>query len=343
MRPLPKAELHVHLEGTLSPEKTLELAARNNVQLPDDIIKDGQYQWTGFFEMITKCYDGAASCIRTAQDYEEITYDYLTRSAKEGVIYTELIISPDHARMVGLGYEEMVEAVAKAIDKARHTHKIEARLLSVIVRHLGVEHALNMADEIIAYNHPYVVGVNLAGDEVAFPARDFKAVFDKTNAAGLKASIHAGEATGPESVYEAIDILNAARIGHGVRSIEDSALIQKLIDENIILEVSPSSNVEIGVYPDYAHHPLRALFDAGVKICLNSDDPPFFFTTIGREYKIAAEKFGFTSAELLQLTKNAVDFAFADDELKSRLHKEIQNYEQTINARTKTIGKKPRP
>ena len=314
-----KAELHVHLEGTISPDMAKTLAAKNGAALPADLFKaDGTYNWSGFVDFLN-AYDKAAGCLKTAEDYKAITYDYLKRSAAEGVIYAELIASPDHGDLIGLAWPDMIKGVAEGIDEARRDFGIEARVIATIVRHYGIAQAEGVIERVLNHPHPYVVGFGIAGDENARPAAEFKTMFDRARAAGLKVSAHAGEANGPQSIRDALTVFGADRIGHGVRSVEDPALVAELARRGTVLEVCPSSNVEIGIYKDHASHPLRRLFDAGVKVTLGSDDPPFFFTSIGREYQIARDAYGFTLPELKTLTRNAIQGSFAEPALKAKL------------------------
>ncbi len=329
---LPKVDLHVHLEGTILPARAIELAQRNNVTLPDGLIKDGEYAWDGDGTAASElvgflgAYTAATAVLKTAQDYTDITYDYLKGVAAEGCIYAEVTISADHGAMAGLSYQQMVEAIAKGYEKAKAETGIEARFISTCVRHFGPDEALKVGKMTHDHPHPLVTGFGMAGNENAFTVADFKPAFD---ASGLEhRTAHAGEAAGPESVAATERILKTRRFGHMVRAIEDASLIQKLKSDNAVPEVCVSSNLTLKVYPDYAAHPLRKLFDAGLKVTLGSDDPSFFHTTIGREYQIAHEKFGFTETELLQVSRNAIEEAFLDTPTRTKLMARINAYGQ---------------
>lgn len=315
-----KAELHAHIEGTLTPAFVRQLADRHGSALPDDLFTpEGKYNWNDFFGFL-KCYDLAASLIKTDQDYSDLTFDYLSRAAAENCIYVELICSGDHARNIGLSYGAMVNGIADGIDRARAASGIEARMQMSIVRHYGTEGAMQVVDEAIAAPHPYVTGLNIAGDETAHHPRDFAAAFVKAHEAGLGLTAHAGEVCGPESVNAVLDAFpGLSRIGHGVRAIEDADTIARLRDQGILLEVCPGSNVALSVFSRFEDHSLPALADAGVAVCLASDDPPFFDTTIGREYQIAADVFGYDDAGLTALTRRALEGAFVDDTTRQAL------------------------
>ena len=256
--------------------------------------------------------------IRTGQDYRDITYEYLCSCAREGAIYVELTASPDHAALVGLSDEEHLDGIAHGIDEARRDTGIEGRILISAVRNFGVEQALRVARYAAERPHPYVVGFSMAGDEAGFPAGDFAEVFEIAAGAGLGCTIHAGEWAGADSVRAALE-LPITRIAHGVRAIEDPDLVYELEARGIVLECCPTSNVVFGVFPSYEEHPLPALRDAGVKVTLGSDDPPYFGATIAGEYEVCASQFGFGPEDLRDITHTAIDAAFCDEDLRAAL------------------------
>jgi adenosine deaminase len=317
-----KAELHVHLEGTAPPALVREIAARNGVALPERLVgDDGRFRYSGFIDFL-RTYDLAASVIRTAQDYRDITYQYLRDCASEGAIYVELTASPDHAGIVGLSDEAHLQGIADGIDDARRDTGIEGRILLSAVRNFGVDRAIRVARYAAERPHPYVVGFSMAGDEENFPADDFAQPFEIAAAAGLGCTIHAGEWGGPDSVRAALR-LPVTRIDHGVRAIEDAELVQELAAREIVLACCPTSNVVLGVYPSYEHHPLTRLRAAGVRVTLGSDDPPYFGATIGREYEICAERMGLSEHDLRDLTRTAIEAAFCDEGLKATLQARV--------------------
>jgi adenosine deaminase len=318
MRSLPKAELHVHLEGTAPPELVRRLAARNGVGLPARMLNDdGRFRYTDFLDFL-RTYDLAASVIRTAEDYRDITYEYLSECARDGVIYVELTASPDHAALVGLSDEEHLAGIAQGIDDARDQHGIEGRILISAVKNFGVEQAVRVARHAAERPHPYVVGFSMAGDEANFPNQEFVAPYDIAVAAGLGCTVHAGEWAGPDSVRAALE-LPVTRIDHGVRAIEDPALVSELAARGMVLNCCPTSNVVLGVFGSYEEHPLRRLRDAGVRFTLGSDDPPYFGASVAGEYQVCAERMGFTDDELIEVTSTAIDAAFCDEQLKASL------------------------
>jgi adenosine deaminase len=319
---LPLAELHVHLEGTAPPELVRRIAARNGLAVPEGVFAaPDRFAWVDFLDFL-RTYDLAASVIRTAQDYRDVTYEYLTACAGEGAVYVELLASPDHAASVGLPDAEHFGGIAQGIDDARADTGIEARILAVAIRNFGVEAAEAIARHLAEDRHPYVVGFNLAGDEAGYPPAQFARAYEIASAAGLGCTVHAGEHAGAESIREALT-LPVTRISHGVRATEDPELVHELADRGIVLEACPTSNVATGVYTGYETHPLRQLYEAGVKVTLGSDDPPYFGASIGGEYAVALQRLGFEEGELRSITRTAIEASFADDALKRALLKRL--------------------
>jgi adenosine deaminase len=314
----PLAELHVHLEGTAPPALIRRLAARNGIPVPEGIFAaPDRFAWVDFLDFL-RTYDRAATVIRTAEDYRDVTYEYLTACARDGAVYVELIASPDHAASVGLPDDEHYGGIAAGIDDARAGTGIEARILAVAIRNFGVAAAEAIARRAAEDRHPYVVGFNLAGDEAGYPPAQFARAYEIAASSGLGCTVHAGEHAGAESVREALT-LPITRMSHGVRAAEDPALVAELAERGIVLEACPTSNVATGVYTGYETHPLRALFEAGVKVTLGSDDPPYFGASIAGEYAVARERLGFEEGELRTITRTAIEASFADDAVKIAL------------------------
>jgi adenosine deaminase len=315
---IPKAELHVHLEGTAPPDLIRRLAERNDMPVPDGVFDTPErFAYTDFLDFL-RTYDLAASVIRTGDDYRDVTYEYLAGCARDGALYVELTASPDHAALVGLSDEEHLDGIARGIDDARAEFGIEGRVLISCVRNFGVDQALRVARYAAELPHPYVVGFSMAGDEENFPAADYAEPFEIAAAAGLGCTIHAGEWAGADSVRAALE-LPVTRIGHGVRAIEDAALVEELAEREIVLECCPTSNVVLGAFPTYEDHPLPRLRAAGVKVTLGSDDPPYFGASIGGEYAVCTERFGYDDEELRDITRTALEAAFCEETLKNHL------------------------
>lgn len=300
------------------------LAERNKVPVPENALgwkDDGSAK--GALGAFLKSYDAATSVLKRAEDYSDITYDYLQRSAEEGCIYAEISISAGHGAIAGLSYPDMVDAISKGYERAKKETGIEMRLIATCVRHYGAKAALEAAKTTRDLAHPLVTGFGMAGDENAGTPEDFRPAFELS---GLKnRTAHAGEAAGPESVRAARETLNVRRFGHMVRAIEDPALMEELRSINAVPEVCVSSNLCLKVFQNQKSHPLRKFFNFGLKVTLGSDDPSFFGTSIGNEYRIAEERFGFSEDELRRLSQNAAEEAFIEDGLRERLLKSLND------------------
>jgi adenosine deaminase len=315
---VPKAELHVHVEGAATPPLVQRIAARNGLRVPDGVIgDDGRFVWRDFLDFLDT-YDGATSVIRTGEDYRDIVYEYLVSCAAEGTIYVEMTASADHAATVGLSDEEHLAGLAQGIDDARAETGIEGRIVMSCVRHFGPDRARDVARRTVEGPHPYVTGFGMGGDEAGFPPGDFADAFAIAREGGLGLTVHAGEWAGPESVRGGL-ALGVSRIGHGVRASEDPELVRELAERGTVLEVCPTSNVVLGLYPSYADHPLPALRAAGVPVTLGSDDPPYWDASIGKEYAVASEQFGLDDEALREITRTALRAAFVEDEVRQRL------------------------
>ena len=323
-----KAELHVHLEGTLSPNFLKSLSDRHGVPVPDGILNQNEtaYTWAEGKDAgetlmnFVKTYDRATAVIKTPEDYFDITYDYLSRNAALDCIYTELTVYADPEPVVSISYKAMIDAISDAIDKARSDFDVEARILASFVRHFGPDQALKDAHTVIKHPHKYVTGIAMAGAETAYEVKDFVPAYNVvTDALGLDVTAHAGEATGPETIRACHELLGITRFGHMVRVVEDPSLMAELGEKGAVAEVCPRSNLSLGVFDAANDIPIKAMSDAGVKITINSDDPPFFDTDIAKEYDIAKNIMGLTEKGTMTFTENALQAAFVDGGTRTSL------------------------
>lgn len=312
-----KAELHCHIEGAAPPALTRAQAEKYGIDWRP-FIGDGGYLWQDFTSFIA-CYDLVASVFRTPEDYAALAEAYLTELAAENVIYSELFVSPDHGEAVGLTAEAYIEGLAAGMLAARARTGIESRMVIIGERHLGPDNVLRRAEWLARYDHPLVTGFNMAGEERMGRVADYARAFAVAREAGYGITIHAGELCGAFSVADALDLVQPTRIGHGVRAVEDPDLVRRLADLGTVLEVCPGSNIALKVFDSFETHPLRRLHDAGVKVTLNADDPPFFDTSLAREYAIAADVMGFTDAEINAMTHTAIEAAFIDEATRGTL------------------------
>ncbi|MDF1610369.1 adenosine deaminase [Hoeflea sp. YIM 152468] len=312
-----KAELHCHIEGAASAALVLAQAEKYNSDI-SGFISEQQYVWSSFTEFLA-AYDGAAALFRSAEDYALLARTYLQSIAAENAIYAEIFVSPDHAAAAGLSSEAYFEGLAEGIAQAKASSGIECRMIIVGIRHLGPEKVEAAARLASTRPHPLITGFGMAGEERFGKVADFARAFDIARDAGLGITIHAGELAGPESVRDALDHVRPARIGHGVRASEDGALTRRIAEAGVVLEVCPGSNLALGLYPDIGKHPFDQLRRAGVKVTLSSDDPPHFRSSVGREYQMAADAWGYDTADLTSITRTAIKAAFVDEQTRSNL------------------------
>lgn len=314
---LPKAELHCHIEGAAAASLVQQQALKYGEDC-SRFIRDGNFVWRDFAGFLA-AYDFASTLFRSEDDYARLSEHYLSSIASNGAIYAELFISPDHAARAGLSPSAYIEALAAGLQRAKAKTGIEARMIIAGIRHMGVEAVETIARYAVRNRHPLVTGFGLAGDERVEATEDFVRAFEIAREAGLGITIHAGELLGWQSVEAALDHVRPARIGHGVRAIENPDLVKRIADEGVVLECCPGSNVALGVFPTFAAHPFRRLRDAGCKVTLNSDDPLYFHTSLGREYEIAQEHFALTERDLAGITRTAIEAAFVDKRTRTEL------------------------
>jgi len=316
-----KAELHVHLEGTISPSLARQLAKRNKLLLRPGLIDkdDCSYTFTDFLDFL-KAYDEVADLIKHPRDYYDITFDYLKSNALAGGIYVEMMYSPDHAEQAsGIPSSEHLQAIQQAIDDAEAQFNILGRIIITAVRHFGADAATKVARQAVKETQTCIVGFGLGGDEYNFPPKQFSRAYEIAADGGLHGTVHAGEFADARGMIEAMDYLPIKRIGHGVMAMHSPETIARLIDKNIALEICPSSNIALKLFPDLKSHPLLQLMDAGIKVSLNSDDPPFFKTTLANEYEKIQQFHGYSDDQMLNFTRMAINSAFVDEATKSRL------------------------
>jgi adenosine deaminase len=324
IKQIPKAEIHVHLEATISPELCRKFADRNNVKITEDLFRgEYAYSWDDFYDFIKK-YDIITSVIHTPEDYRELTYAYLKECALSNVLYVEAMVSSTHAKQKGMIYHSFLEGVAEGAKQAEKDYGIVSKYIMNGIRHLGPESVYATAKEVLENPHPDLVGFGLAGDELHFPPKLFTKTFDMLKEAEFPITVHAGEWDGPEKIRDAISLLHPTRLGHGVRSIEDPSLVELIKDLDIVLETCPTSNIATKIYENYEEHPVKKLFDQNVKITVNSDDPPFFNASVAGEYEVMAD-LGLSNDELISLTKNAIQSAFCNQATKEGLLNKILN------------------
>ncbi len=317
---MPKVELHVHLEGSIRPSTLLTLARRNGITLPAEDLEGLRafYRFTDFDHFI-RIYFTISQCLRTPEDFSLIAYEFGHDMARQNVRYAEVTFTPHtNVTNTGLPFEEILAALNDGRGQAWADFGVEMAWVLDIVR--GVpESQKQVAAWAAAAQDRGVVGLGLGGTERGNPPEDYAEAFALAHEAGLHSVPHAGEVAGPESVWGALCTLGAERLGHGVRCIEDPALLETLRERQVPLEVCPTSNVRLGVYPSYSEHPLRRLWDLGLYVTVNSDDPPMFNTDLVAEYQALVDHMGFRLAELERLSLAALWASFLPTSRKEAL------------------------
>ncbi len=311
LRSMPKIELHVHFEGSIRPETVLELSRKNNVPLPASDLA-GLREWYRFrdFPHFVDVYIAITKCIQTAEDLEFIAREFLQGQADQNIRYSEVTFTvATIEKYCGIPVDEQMEAVNRAREWGRTELGIEMQFILDIVRGDAPERAMQVLEWVAAWHGRGVCALGIAGFEDRGTTQ-YAEVFKEAQRLGIPVTAHAGETQGAWSVKETLDVTGAKRIGHGVRSVEDPDLMRRLIDEEIVLEVCPTSNLCVGGVARLEDHNIQRLIDAGVKVTLNSDDPPMFNTTLTDEWIKCAKTFGWDSSTVEQLCRTAEEAAF---------------------------------
>ncbi len=333
IRAMPKVELHVHLEGAIQPETLLALARHNGVALPAATVEELRdwYQFTGFPHFV-EVFGAISSCIRTPDDIELVAREFLAGQAAQHVLYSEVHFTAfSHYIGSRIPFRDSLAALNRARAWAASALGTDMGLIIDIPRNIRGDDCLLVADWAIEGMGNGVVALGLGGAEVGNPPELFEAAFARARAAGLPSVPHAGETVGPEGIWGALRTLYPERIAHGVRCLEDPALVAELRERQISLDICPTSNVCLGVAPSLAEHPLPELLAEGLYITINSDDPPMFATTLAGEYLAVANTFGLDAAAIQRLALNAVDATLLPDEeravLRARFEEELARAE----------------
>ena len=316
---LPKVELHLHLEGAAPPAFIRGLAREKNMDIGGIFDADGNYAFTDFWQFL-KVYEAATETLKTPEDYQRLTLAVLEESAASGVVYCETFVSPDFCGGRDLvAWREYLHAMQEAADQAERDMGITLRGIITCIRHFGPDKARETARCAAETAGDWIVGFGIAGDEKVAAPKDFAYAFDAAREAGLRLTAHAGEWGGPASVRAALSALKVERIGHGVRAIEDLALVDELAERGIVLEVCPGSNLALGLYKDLRAHPISDLHRRGVKVTISTDDPPFFHTTMAHEYDRLNAAFDWDEGFFQDIARTSLDAAFCDADTRARI------------------------
>lgn len=316
IKKLPKAELHLHIEGSLEPELMFRLAKKNNVEIPYKDIEDvrSAYNFTNLQTFLDIYYAGA-NVLLTKDDFYDLTWEYILRCVEDNVIHTEIFFDPQTHTERGVPFEAVITGIKEALADAKAKYGITSCIIMCFLRHLSQEEAFETLEQALNYKDD-IIGVGLDSSELGNPPSKFKEVFQKAKEEGFKLVAHAGEEADFSYIYEALDLLNINRIDHGVQSIKSPELMQRLKDEQMPLTVCPNSNIELRVFDTYKEHNIKELLDYGLNISVNSDDPAYFKGYVNQNFINLHENLPITEEDIVKLVKNSFRSAFISDELK---------------------------
>lgn len=308
---LPKAELHMHLEGSLEPELMFQLAERNRIQLPWDCVETlrSAYDFNNLQEFLDIYYQGA-NVLRTEQDFYDLTWAYLKKCEEQNVIHVEPFFDPQTHTARGVSMEVAITGISEALGDARDLLGISSGLILSFLRHLPEEDALHTLQQAMPFRDLFFA-VGLDSSEMGHPPSKFTNVFAKARAEGLLAVAHAGEEGPPEYVWEALDLLKVSRIDHGVRAWEDPRLMARLIQEQIPLTVCPLSNTKLRVYQDMSEHPILKMLEQGAMVTVNSDDPAYFGGYLTENFQALHTDLAMTQQQAKRLAENSLNARLA--------------------------------
>ena len=323
---MPKVELHVHLEGSVQPQILLELAKCHNIALPSADIA-GLQEWYTFrdFNHFIEIYMVISSCLRTAEDIELIAREFLAGQAAQNIRYSEVTFTPYNQYFNnGLGFHEQMDAINRAREWGERSLGVRMGIIMDIPRMISPGEGDRIAKWAIERYGDGLIALGLGGPEVGHPPQKFQSAFDRVRAEGIPCILHAGETDGAESIWNAIRVADSQRIGHGVRAVEDPELMDYLREKQIPLEVCPSSNICLKVFPSFEEHSLPQLLEHGLYITINSDDPPMFNTTLTYEYLIGQKNWGWDRARIEGLVYNAVNATLLPSDEKEAMRLDFQ-------------------
>ena len=315
---LPKAELHLHIEGSLEPELMFRLAKKNQIEIPYKDIEDvrNAYNFTNLQTFLDIYYAGANVLI-TQDDFYDLTWEYILKCVEDNVIHTEIFFDPQTHTARGVAFETVITGIKRALADAKAQYGITSCIIMCFLRHLSQEEAFETLEQALPFKDD-IIGVGLDSSELGNPPSKFIEVFKKAKEEGFKLVAHAGEEADFSYIYEALDLLDISRIDHGVQSIKSAELMQRLKDEQMPLTVCPNSNIELRVFDTYKEHNIKELLDYGLNITVNSDDPAYFKGYINQNFINISENLPLTEDDIITLVKNSFRSSFISDELKQQ-------------------------
>ena len=316
---MPKAELHLHIEGTFEPELMFEIARRNGKKIPYASVEEvkAAYKFNNLQEFLDIYYAGAGVLIEE-QDFYDLTYAYLIKLKEQNVVHTEIFFDPQTHTDRGIAFDVVLTGIKRALDDGANNLGISSKIIMSFLRHLSEESAFETLEQSLPYKE-WIIGVGLDSSEVGNPPSKFERVFSKAREAGFLTVAHAGEEGPPAYIHEALNLLNVARVDHGNRCMEDEELIEKLVAAGMPLTLCPLSNLELKVVTDMSQHPLPAMMKRGLMVTVNSDDPAYFGGYMNENYLSVANGLGLNKQHIYELGKNSFHSSFLDKEEKKKL------------------------
>ena len=332
IRRLPKAELHMHIEGSFEPELMFEIAQRNGVPIPFDSVDAvrAAYDFEDLQSFLNIYYQGMA-VLQREQDFYDLTFAYLTRASQDGIVHAEIFFDPQGHTSRGIEFETVLDGIWSALEHGRNELGVSSRLIMCFLRHLTEQDAFETLRQAMPHRDR-ITGVGLDSSEVGHPPSKFERVFNQARDAGFIAVAHAGEEGPPSYVREALDLLRVTRIDHGNRALEDPELIERFAKEQIPLTVCPLSNLKLCVVQDIREHPLKRMLDAGLMATVNSDDPAYFGGYLLDNYSAVRDALKLDTEDIVTLAKNSITASFADEEEKVRWIEDIDSVARQMPA-----------
>lgn len=322
---LPKAELHIHIEGSLEPELMFEIAKRNNLKLPFQSVEEIRkaYQFTNLQSFLDIYYQGMCVLLKE-QDFYDMTWAYLTRASEQNIRHTEIFFDPQAHTDRGVAFETVIQGIHRALEDAQQQLNISSKLILCFLRHLSAESAMKTLEQALPFKD-WIIAVGLDSSERDNPPEKFTTVFEKARTEGFLTVAHAGEEGSADYIWQALEKLKASRIDHGVRCVEDPNLVEKLKSEQIPLTVCPLSNVKLRVFKTIKQHNIKQLLDLGLNVTVNSDDPAYFGGYLTENFVAIQEAFNLTHNEIYQMIKNSFEASFLNQNDKQNLIDELNS------------------
>ncbi len=323
---IPKAELHIHIEGSFEPELMFEIAQRNNFEIKYGSVEElrSAYNFNNLQEFLDIYYAGASVLIKE-QDFYDLTWAYLLKASEQNVVHTEIFFDPQTHTDRGIDFDTVISGIHRALQDGKSKLNISSKLIMCFLRHLDEESAFQTLEQSIAHKDK-IVAVGLDSSEVGHPPSKFEKVFAKAREEGFLAVAHAGEEGPAEYIWEAINLLKVSRIDHGNRSIDDDLLVKEIIEKQIPLTMCPLSNFKLQVVPDLTKHPLKKMLDQNMLVTINSDDPAYFGGYLNENYLAIAKALDLSEQDIITLAKNSFKASFLNNSEKEELIQKVDNF-----------------